>query len=332
MYEFTREPAPNHLMRHQAWETQRAAIERCRAIMAPRPRRTTAAATTLTGRAGTEGPAAATRASNMPPDSPVFALGTALNLLGLQVPRSYASPGDRPVIVFDAPRALRRVPGTRPVTWSPLATPHAVIDVDGVRCTSPAATFAHMARFCSLEHLVAIGDAMACRDATMHRAGVDVLRGFVDAAGRFVGRPNAVRALRLVRERVDSPAETRLRLLATRFGLPCPEPDVIIAVEPTKIRIDMGWPRYRIGLDYQGAHHRAQYEDDLYRANAILTHRWTVFQVTAGMIGTKEGAAWLFAQVAQALAHAGADVGPVRDVPMSVWQISNERGGRPTGR
>lgn len=301
MYEFAREPALHHLMRHQAWEIQQDAVSRCRAI--------TAAA--YLPASGPSGPA------------PVFALGAALQLLGLSAPQSYALPGEQTPVVFDAPRSMRRVPGATPMMWAPLAAPHAVTEVAGLRCTSPAATFAHMARFCSLEHLVALGDAMTCRDRTLRRATLASLQGFVDDAGRFIGRPNALRALRLVRENTDSPAETRLRLLAMQFGLPCPQPDVIIAIDPEKIRIDMGWPQYRVGLDYQGAHHRTQYEDDLYRANAILTHRWTVFQVTSTMIATERRAAYLLAQVWTALQRAGAPLGRMPVEPMPLNRVGN---------
>lgn len=299
MYEFRGEPSPGHIMRHQAWQLNQAALAQCRSIG--------------------HGPDAA---------SPVHGLITALGLLGRPVPSSFRLATDRPYIVVpDASGS--RIAGTYRKVWKPLRSSHAIIAVEDIRCTSPAATFAHMARHCSFEHLVALGDMLTCRDRSLRRATIADIRRFLEGAGKFVGHPDAERALRLVRENTDSPAETRLRLMAMRFGLPCPQPDVVIAQDPWQIRIDMGWPQYRVGLDYQGAHHRSQYEDDLARANAILASGWTVFQVTGGMIAAKRTAYELFELVATALRKAGAPIEHAYVEPMSARELTDRPVGRP---
>ena len=294
MFEMHREPSPGRLMRHRAWQIHQTTLSQCHALDRD-----------LT-----------------------FDLTTALGLLGRPAPYTCDLPGGDPHVAFADASSMRHVDGAQCRRWAPLGALGAVIDVGGVRCLSPAATFARMAGHCSLDDLVAIGDSLTCRDRSLRRVTANGLVRFLDGCGRFVGRPQAMHALRLVRENTDSPAETRLRLLAMRCGLPCPEPDVIIAKDPREIRIDMGWPLYRVGLDYHGAHHREQYEADLDRANAILAERWIVFQITAGMIADDDAVWALFSDVAAALRRAGAS-GVASHAPVPTSELGRRPSGRP---
>lgn len=72
-----------------------------------------------------------------------------------------------------------------------------------------------------LDDLVVLGDAVVRR-----RPGTDDLRRALTRAPRLVGRARLESALTLVRTRVDSPQETRTRLLLVRAGLPEPEVDL----------------------------------------------------------------------------------------------------------
>ena len=299
MFEFRYEPNPSRIMRHQAWQTNGQALARTKAL------------NTKTGK------------------NPVYALATALQLLGRQVPQSFALPSTVLHTVFPTPRDVRRTGDAMRHTWRPLSVPGSVITIDGVRCTSPAATFAQLGAYCSLDDLVAIGDSLTCRDATLRRAEVEQLQRFVDHAGRFFGRDNVSRALRLIRARTDSPAETRMRLMAMQYGLPCPQTDVVIAKEPFEIRLDAGWPEYRIGLEYQGKHHREQYEHDLIRGNAILGTGWVAFQFTHGMLTDPTLVYLMFEAIAVALHKAGAPIEHARSEPLSLKEVSDRPAGRP---
>lgn len=299
MYEFKYEPNPRQLMRHQAWQTSAQTLAQIKALNA------------------TSG------------KNPVYGLSTALRILGRQTPKSFSLPDGAPHIVFPTPSEVRRVGNAMRHTWRPLGHNDAVITVDGVQCTSPAATFAHLGAHCSLEDLVMIGDSLTCRDATLRRASVGQLGHFVEHAGQFAGRANAERALRLVQPNTDSPAETRLRLTAMQYGLPRPVTDVVIAKEPMEIRLDAGWPPYRIGMEYQGKHHRDQYEYDLLRANEILGTGWLVFQVTHDMLNDPRIAYMLFDAIAVALRRAGAPIDHAYVEPMTVRELSHRPSGRP---
>lgn len=302
MFEIRHEPSPRQIMRHQAWQLQQSALAQCREA----------------NRAiGSEA-------------NPTYGLSTGLNLLGRPTPESFTLPDDRPYAIFPSPAESRKMNGiVANRSWKPLGLDTSTVTIDAVRCESAPAVFAHMSHHCSLEDLVAIGDSFMCRDRMLRRCTYEQLEIFLNRCGRFVGRPEAIRALRLVRANTDSPAETRLRLLAMRFGLPCPQTDIIIAKEPREIRLDLGWAKYRVGLEYQGSHHRDQFDDDLYRANLIIVQGWKVLQVTNEMIRFSQSAHELFEYVAYLLRKAGMDVGHVPQQPMTVREISRKPAGRP---
>ncbi len=81
-------------------------------------------------------------------------------------------------------------------------------------------------------------------------------------AGRYPGA-RGMRQLRDTLELVDggaeSPRETELRLLLVRAGLPRPVTQIPVADNAGRIvrRIDMGWPHWMVGVEYDGEQHFA---------------------------------------------------------------------------
>lgn len=111
--------------------------------------------------------------------------------------------------------------------WRPEIKPHVtnrnrpLITVRGIKTTDPITTFIQLAGHLALVDLVVLGDAIVarykirperlvklCRESTEYHAGA------------------AFTAARLVRRGVDSPMETRLRLLIVLAGLPEPIVDL----------------------------------------------------------------------------------------------------------
>lgn len=83
----------------------------------------------------------------------------------------------------------------------------------------------------------------------------DVQQGLTAATGRECVR--ARRAGELVRARVDSPRETRLRLVMVLSGLPEPECNVELGDEFFFIaRVDLYLRAWQIAVEYEGDHHR----------------------------------------------------------------------------
>lgn len=126
----------------------------------------------------------------------------------------------------------------------------------GLPVTGPEQTFVHLARFLNLLDLVALGDSLVRRGVTTPEGLVAYARGWDGQCRR-----EAVAAARLVRERVDSVPETKLRLLFVLAGLPEPEVDIRIhdADGMVSFRIDLGYRAARLAFEYDGRWHD---EDD----------------------------------------------------------------------
>ena len=149
---------------------------------------------------------------------------------------------------------------------------------DGLRTTSPLRTACDVARMKDLVEAVVVLDALLALGlgwtTTQALAELDRWRG-----GRGVAR--ARWALGLVRGRVESPMETRLRLLLVLAGLP--EPQVQVQVHAwghLVARVDLGYVEHRIALEYDGGVHdvEAVATDDARRQRALEAAGWTVLR------------------------------------------------------
>lgn len=92
--------------------------------------------------------------------------------------------------------------------------------------------------------------------------------------------------VRLIRETVDSPQETGLRLWALRRGLPEPEvhPQVFCPLLGRVVEPDLGYRRARLALEYEGGHHfesKEQWTRDINRDEGLHAAGWTVLRVTS---------------------------------------------------
>lgn len=143
----------------------------------------------------------------------------------------------------------------------------------GVPVTSPVDTFLDLAGHLGLVDLVVLGDSLVKRGTPLEVLG----RGA--AAMSHGNRRLAMRAAALVREGVDSPMETRLRLLVVLAGLPEPEVNIKIFDDEGNLlrRIDMGYREARLGLEYDGRQHaesRTQYATDIRRREELMARTW----------------------------------------------------------
>lgn len=159
----------------------------------------------------------------------------------------------------------------------------------GVRVSVLTDLFVELADELSLVELVVAGDWMVRR----HRVRIKDLRRTTSSATGHAGRL-ARQAVRYVRSGVDSPMETRLRMLIVLAGLP--EPVVNMSVrdvdgEPVR-RFDLSWPEVRVIVEYDGRHHVErieQWESDLARREEIDDEGWRILVVVAAGIYTDPG-------------------------------------------
>jgi hypothetical protein len=132
----------------------------------------------------------------------------------------------------------------------------------------------------SLVDLVIFGDAGV-------RRGWVTPQQLVARAGHATGRGSRLvaRAAGLVRRRVDSPMETRLRLLLVLAGLPEPEVnEPITDMNGWLATPDLSYPSLRIALEYDGDHHRTdrrQWSGDKRRRRLVRDLDWEVLECTA---------------------------------------------------
>lgn len=160
----------------------------------------------------------------------------------------------------------------------------------GVRVSILTDLFVELAEELSLVELVVAGDWMVRRHGVRIK---DLRRAAAAAPPGHAGRL-ARQAARFVRRRVDSPMESRLRMLIVLAGLP--EPVVNMSVhdvdgEPVR-RFDLSWPDVRVVVEYDGRHHVErveQWEADLDRREEIDDEGWRILVVVAAGIYTDPG-------------------------------------------
>jgi hypothetical protein len=148
-----------------------------------------------------------------------------------------------------------------------------VVTYNGLRLSSPVQLMVELATQLNLVDLVVVGDALVRRGLTTPEAVV------AHAAGT-----KAARAAGLVRAEVDSPMETRLRLLLVLAGLPEPQVNHIVRWKDgrTRYRFDLAYPEVRVVVEYDGRQHRAdldQWDRDLERSEWLDDDGWRIVTV-----------------------------------------------------
>lgn len=152
----------------------------------------------------------------------------------------------------------------------------------GIPCTTPARTAYDIGRFMTADNSIARIDALlnaTCCDV----ADVEVI------AARYPGA-RGIRRLRSTLNLVDggaeSPQETRLRLILVRGGLGPVVTQIPVADEWGRVlrRIDMGWPEFKVGVEYDGEQHFTDaggYEDDIDRLDFLAARKWRIVRVSS---------------------------------------------------
>jgi hypothetical protein len=132
-------------------------------------------------------------------------------------------------------------------------TAEEVCVVAGMPSTTPARTAFDLGRRDTLERAVMRLDALA--NATRLKAA-DV----VDVIDRHAGARGIVqlrRVVELMNAGAESPQETRTRLLLIAAGFPRPVTQIVVYNEFGDFvgRIDLGWPEWKVGIEYDGPQH-----------------------------------------------------------------------------
>lgn len=165
-----------------------------------------------------------------------------------------------------------------------------IVEVGGLRVTSPVDTWCQLASVLRLDDLIKVGDALVRRKnplATMNELRTGVLR--------YAGHRGARKlreAFEWVRPGVYSPKETELRLLLVRAGLPEPEVNCAIT-DRLGVKIatgDLVYRCYRVLVEYDGEQHRTdeeQYHWDVDRLDRIMEEGWRVIRINKSHLRSK---------------------------------------------
>ncbi len=180
----------------------------------------------------------------------------------------------------------------------------------GVRTTSPVDTFLDLAAHLDLVDLVILGDSLVTKARTTPEALVKAATATTSYGKRVL------RAARLVRAGVDSPMETRLRLLIGLAGLPEPEVNIQIRSELGELlrRIDLGYRAAKLGIEYDGRQHAespTQYRGDILRREELSGRDWYEWTAVSDDIFKDPGGALV--RLRAVMQKRGMDVPPLRD-------------------
>jgi hypothetical protein len=170
-----------------------------------------------------------------------------------------------------------------------------------IDCTTPARTAYDIGRRTE-------GDASIVRiDSLLNATGCPVA-DVEQIAARYPGA-RGIRQLRAALDLADggaeSPQETRLRLLLVRSGFPRPVTQIPVAnARGRRRRIDMGWPEWMVGAEYDGEQHWTNpdvHAEDIERLEFLAAQGWTIIRVSARHL--RFDRAGIIARVSRALAQ-----------------------------
>jgi hypothetical protein len=198
---------------------------------------------------------------------------TAAELCGIAAPHS----ADIHVSV-KRPKDRRFLPGIRPHVAPPRV---GTWERDGIRMSVPLRTFVELAGVLDLVELVVAGDSLLRVFGMKAEKLVAVMAKVTDYHGSF-----ARLAASYLRDGVDSPMESRLRMLLVLAGLPEPEVNWKVYDEfgNVRARFDLAYLHARVIVEYDGRQHAespAQWDRDLDRREYLDDDEWKIVVVTA---------------------------------------------------
>lgn len=177
-----------------------------------------------------------------------------------------------------APSGHRNQPGL--LVRRERLTPDDVMDVRGIRTTTPVRTAFDLARRGGLVERVVAVDALARR----HRFAPDQLLHLTVRYRGARGVDRIPEVLAHADRRSGSPMETRLRMVIVQGGLPRPEAQWVVQDPRTRtaVWLDLAYPERRIAIEYEGGGHADADAvlRDVGRYTALVDKGWRVYRYT----------------------------------------------------
>ncbi|MDV6263010.1 DUF559 domain-containing protein [Rhodococcoides yunnanense] len=185
--------------------------------------------------------------------------------------------------------------------------PEEIETVDGLVVTTAARTAYDLGR------RRPFGTAVARLDALCRATGVGIsnITRIAEGHGGARGIVQLREVLDVVDAGAESPQETRTRLALMAAGLPRPQTQIEVMGPDGRVfaRIDIGWARWKVAVEYDGEQHwsdERQRAWDIERQHLLEALGWTVIRVSALQLRTDP---WgVAARVRDKLRAAGAKV------------------------
>lgn len=236
--------------------------------------------------------------------------GTAAQLHGMPLPRSMQMD---PVIHLSRPKS-KAAPRRKGVAGHRLVLDEAELTaISGLTVTTLARSLLDLSAHMELTDLVVAGDWIISeqqRNFGRSRSALiplPELRNYVESKVGIPGLPRLRAAVDLMRVGVDSPPETRIRLLLGRAGLPAFTPNIALLDETgiPALWADLGCRQYRTCIEYDGGHHLTSAQQSRDTQRDLITRDLGWQQVRLNRFDVAQGPAWVVGRVRQALARGG---------------------------
>lgn len=175
----------------------------------------------------------------------------------------------------------------------------------------PADVWGLLAGVSGLDELVMVGDHLISGRSRREPALCDPaeLEETVRRFRRSVGIAKLREALPMLRTGVESPSESLLRLIIVRAGFEEPQTSCPVPVRGRRLYADLGYPRWRIAIEFDGEYHfeggSRQARLDNSRIEAMIDAEWRVLRATS--IDLRDPGPFL-ARLARAIAKAEAEL------------------------
>ncbi|SFO04256.1 type IV toxin-antitoxin system AbiEi family antitoxin domain-containing protein [Mycetocola miduiensis] len=213
------------------------------------------------------------------PRGAIFSHVTAARLHGMPLPIEF---DDGPLHVM-SPAGVRATKARGTVGHCATLGASDVTERQGIRLTTPERTWCDLAAILNFSDLVAAGDSLLWWEQPL-----TTMERLLEAAQRYPsqrGRSRMQLALGSLSPRSRSRPESIVRLALTASVLPEPVPnfEVYLPLSRREIAIDLAYPKYKVGLEYQGDHHRLdrrQWRRDVRRGNDAVDAGWSMIYFT----------------------------------------------------
>lgn len=183
----------------------------------------------------------------------------------------------------------------------------------GLPITTLARTWLDLAQLLPLEDLVVAGDHLICGHqrgfgrSQNPRVSLTELREYVGATRGRPGLAKARQALTMMRVGVDSPPETRLRLMLWGSNLPDFVPNFPVEGDygTPPVWVDLACAEFKVCAEYEGRHHLTPHKQASDRRRDSLTAEMGWLQVKIYARDMEIGEEWVIGFFVQALQRHG---------------------------